>query len=129
MIDKTQLNSHPLNVQALKILKAAKIPWHPTSWMPVSTLMLWVLEDGERAAQVPMGQRMEEFQGQYVDLEEAVLDLDQHAPEVLLALIEDHEGEISLTEDQLEGLSPEEAGCRLLEELNCGMALHPERYQ
>lgn len=131
MTDKTQLHSHPLNVQTEKILKAAKIPWVKTKqgWMAITALMMWILEDGERKAQLPMMERVEDFQERYVDLEEAVLDLDQHAPKVLLDLVEDHEGDVALAAEHLEGLSPEDAGAMLLEELNWGMALHPERYQ
>ena len=129
MTDKTQLHSHPLNVQTEKILKAAKIPWVKTKqgWMAITALMMWILEQGVEP--LPAWAALENFQDRYVDLEEAVLDLDQHAPEVLLALVEDHEGEIVLTEENLEGLSPEEAGAMLLEELRSGMELHPERYQ
>ena len=129
MTDKTQLHSHPLNVQTEKILKAAKIPWVKTKqgWMAITALMMWILEQGVEP--LPAWAALENFQDRYVDLEEAVLDLDQHDPEALLALVEDHEGEIVLTEENLEGLSPEEAGAMLLEELRSGMELHPERYQ
>ena len=119
---------HPLNIQAKRVLKAAKIPTYPDQ-MPISTLMLWILEDGDRAAQLPMMEDVSSFQERYLDLEEAVRDLDQHNPEALLALVEDHEGEVALAAEHLKGLGPEEMGLRLLEELNYGMALHPERYQ
>ena len=130
MKDRLQLNSHPINARARKILKAAKIPWSKeTMMMPATALMLWTLQDEEREAQLPMMEMLEEFQERYATLEEAVLDLDRRAPEVLLSLIEDHEGDVAIAAEHLMGLSPEEAGARLVEELNSGMALHPERYQ
>ena len=130
MKDRLQLNSHPINARARKILKAAKIPWSKeTMMMPATALMLWTLQDEEREAQLPMMEVLEEFQERYATLEEAVLDLDRRAPEVLLSLIEDHEGDVAIAAEHLAGLSQEETGARLLEELNSGMALHPERYQ
>lgn len=129
MTDKTQLLSHPLNVRARKAIKTGKIPWIKGTVMPISALMLWILEDEEKVAQLPMMERLEEFQGRYATLEEAILDLDRRDPETLLALVEDHEGDVAVAAEHLVGMSPEETGARLLEELNSGMALHPERYQ
>ena len=35
MKDRMQLNSHPINARARKILKAAKIPWSKGTMLPV----------------------------------------------------------------------------------------------
>ncbi len=131
MKDRLQLNSHPINARARKILKAAKIPWSKeTMTMPATALMLWAIEE-KGIQQLPEWAELTNFQDRYADLEEAVLDLDQRDPATLLALIEqgEDEEEIVLTAAELRGKSPEEAAAMLLEELRWGMEHHPEKYQ
>ena len=129
MKDRMQLNSHPLNARARRILKMAKIPWSKeTGMMPVTALMAWVIE--EKGIQpLPEWADLANFQDRYVDLEEAVLDLDQRKPETLLDLIErGAEDEVVLAAADL-GMDPEAAAVMLLEELRWGMEFHPEKYQ
>ena len=130
MQDRLQLNSHPLNARARKILKAAKIPTSPDQ-MPISTLMLWLIEDGPGIEQLPAWAALETFQERYLDLAEAVRDLDRRKPALLLSLVEagEDEEEIVLTAKDLLNLTPEEAAALLLEELRDGMAIRPETYQ
>jgi hypothetical protein len=130
MKDRKQLNMHPLNIQAEKILKAAKIPTYPDQ-MAISTLMLWMIEDGPGIEQLPVWAELSNFQDRYLDLAEAVRDLDQRDPALLLSLVEagENEEEIVMTAEDLLNLTPEEAALALLEELRWGMEFHPEKYQ
>ena len=130
MKDRTQLNLHPLNARARKILKAAKIPWTKQETMAISALMLWTLTE-KGVETLPAWAALETFQDRYADLEEAVADLDRRDPEVLLELVERGEDaeDVAVEAKDLLGLTPEEAGAMLLEELRWGMEFHPEKYQ